>query len=75
MAYEMVMPYHLHMPSYFLETFTEYPFFFWEIFLHDLILPPGGIKSEFIMREILIGRKSKSKVQVKRIKCSFSSRL
>ena len=24
-AYEMVMPYHLHMPSYFLETFTEYP--------------------------------------------------
>jgi hypothetical protein len=50
-------------------------FFFWEIFLHDLILPPGGIKSEFIMREILIGRKSKSKVQVKRIKCSFSSRL
>lgn len=21
----MVMPYHLHMPSYFLETFTEYP--------------------------------------------------
>ena len=27
MAYEMVMPYHLHMPSYFLETFTEYPDF------------------------------------------------
>jgi len=27
MAYEMVMPYHLHMPSYFLETFTEYPWF------------------------------------------------
>ena len=25
MAYEMVMPYHLHMPSYFLKTFTEYP--------------------------------------------------
>lgn len=23
----MVMPYHLHMPSYFLETFTEYPYF------------------------------------------------
>lgn len=23
----MVMPYHLHMPSYFLETFTEYPFY------------------------------------------------
>ena len=28
MAYEMVMPYHLHMPSYFLETFTEYPYVF-----------------------------------------------
>jgi len=26
MAYEVVMPYHLHMPSYFLGTFTEYPF-------------------------------------------------
>ena len=29
MAYEMVMPYHLHMPSYFLETFTEYPYVVW----------------------------------------------
>ena len=28
MAYEVVMPYHLHMPSYFLETFTEYPFLY-----------------------------------------------
>ena len=28
MAYEVVMPYHLHMPSYFLETFTEYPYLF-----------------------------------------------
>ena len=26
MAYEVLMPYHLHMPSYFLGTFTEYPF-------------------------------------------------
>ena len=34
MAYEMVMPYHLHMPSYFLETFTEYPF------LHFLLFTP-----------------------------------
>ena len=32
MAYEMVMPYHLHMPSYFLETFTEYPCFYRSIF-------------------------------------------
>ena len=28
MAYEVIMPYHLHMPSYFLETFTEYPYLF-----------------------------------------------
>ena len=27
----MVMPYHLHMPSYFLETFTEYPFLFYAL--------------------------------------------
>ncbi len=26
MEYELVMPYHLHMTSYFLETFTEYPY-------------------------------------------------
>lgn len=30
----MVMPYHLHMPSYFLETFTEYPYL--ELFLINL---------------------------------------
>jgi len=28
MAYKVVMPYHLHMPSYFLETFTEYPYLY-----------------------------------------------
>ena len=32
MAYEVIMPYHLHMPSYFLETFTEYPYLFLENF-------------------------------------------
>jgi hypothetical protein len=36
MAYEMVMPYHLHMPSYFLETFTEYPY----LFSISIIPPP-----------------------------------
>ena len=35
MAYEVVMPYHLHMPSYFLETFTEYPY---EIYFENFIL-------------------------------------
>ena len=33
MAYEVVMPYHLHMPSYFLETFTEYPYFVFVLWL------------------------------------------
>ena len=36
MAYEMVMPYHLHMPSYFLETFTEYPYVAYSCFFSDL---------------------------------------
>ena len=35
MAYEMVMPYHLHMPSYFLETFTEYPYINGRLFLYN----------------------------------------
>ena len=30
-AYEVVMPYHLHMPSYFLGTFTEYPYLSFKI--------------------------------------------
>ena len=29
-----------------------HPLLFWEIFLHDLILPPGGIKSEFITLDL-----------------------
>ena len=35
MAYEMVMPYHLHMPSYFLGTFTEYPYYNLERNTHE----------------------------------------
>lgn len=37
MAYEMVMPYHLHMPSYFLETFTEYPYLVYGVNEHECI--------------------------------------
>ena len=36
MAYEVVMPYHLHMPSYFLETFTEYPYVGLYVLMYDL---------------------------------------
>ena len=44
MAYEVVMPYHLHMPSYFLETFTEYPYInvFVEKFVVLVILNDNG---------------------------------
>ena len=28
MAYGVIMLYHLHMPSYILRTFTEYPYLF-----------------------------------------------
>ena len=38
MAYEVVMPYHLHMPSYFLETFTEYPWVICFLFIRDYML-------------------------------------
>ena len=37
MAYEVVMSYHLHMPSYFLGTFTEYPYF---IFFREIHVIP-----------------------------------
>lgn len=41
----MVMPYHLHMPSYFLETFTEYPLLYFTVLLYFLLamlLFPGA---------------------------------
>ena len=33
MAYKVIILYRLYMPSYFLGTFTEYPFLFFYIFL------------------------------------------
>ena len=35
MAYEVVMSYHLHMPSYFLGTFTEYPYFIYRFYYYS----------------------------------------
>ena len=63
MAYEMVMPYHLHMPSYFLETFTEYPslgllhrliFHFrrlihFLLYMNDVIIPISLISKGYIV--------------------------
>ena len=48
MAYEMVMPYHLHMPSYFLETFTEYPFLYIPSFMgaHGSVIILGDLKTK-----------------------------
>ena len=54
MAYEMVMPYHLHMPSYFLETFTEYPYHtFFDLKLvyevgPESFFPPPTVKSALL---------------------------
>jgi len=48
MAYEVVMPYHLHMPSYFLETFTEYPFlcpYLKRKFKNSALFPTGNVTS------------------------------
>ena len=45
MAYEVVMPYHLHMPSYFLETFTEYPYLVPEDKAHPLCHPSPSYDS------------------------------
>ena len=39
----MVMPYHLHMPSYFLETFTEYPYYILTE-MDDQVFPSGVSK-------------------------------
>ena len=49
MAYEMVMPYHLHMPSYFLETFTEYP-----VFEHLLFKHPSPTRQNPISRNPIV---------------------
>ena len=49
MAYEVVMSYHLHMPSYFLGTFTEYPKLVFErerlVFLGYTKKIPGSTRS------------------------------
>ncbi len=45
----MVMPYHLHMPSYFLETFTEYPY---SVLL--LIINKTDLTSPYFWNNILL---------------------
>ena len=52
MAYKVIILYQLYMPSYFLGTFTEYPFIiillFWLFRFHDLPL------SQFIHQAIAL---------------------
>ena len=38
MAYKVIILYRLYMPSYFLGTFTEYPFLFFTIYNVLLLL-------------------------------------
>ena len=50
MTYEVVMPYHLHMPSYFLGTFTEYPdLLYLKIPLIDNLLTNLLYNAEFVL--------------------------
>ena len=50
MAYEVVMSYHLHMPSYFLGTFTEYPdLLYLKIPLIDNLLTNLLYNAEFVL--------------------------
>ena len=68
MAYEMVMPYHLHMPSYFLETFTEYPYLmenYSDCLCHDCL---KAVKDSFYACEIN-PRYNKKKNDKERIDC------
>ena len=45
MAYEVVMSYHLHMPSYFLGTFTEYPI----VMFLSRIFDFAGLKKDYCL--------------------------
>ena len=58
MAYEMVMPYHLHMPSYFLETFTEYPYLSRFTPTFKPFLTDNGTRSKRIKEPLTIPRKT-----------------
>ena len=49
MAYEVVMPYHLHMPSYFLETFTEYPYLNIKLSTKSEIHEEGSLFNDVLM--------------------------
>ena len=60
----MVMPYHLHMPSYFLETFTEYPYVTWflepdtALFFKIIIIKRSVILYEHVEDNIAISLKT-----------------
>ena len=56
MAYEVVMPYHLHMPSYFLETFTEYPYNIIEKEDYLLQAFPGFINCSSYLNKLFVSK-------------------
>ena len=49
MTYEVVMPYHLHMPSYFLGTFTEYPYVYM-----NAVIGTSATRTTFIFQTVTI---------------------
>ena len=46
MAYKVIILYQLYMPSYFLGTFTEYPFVTVETYLTILKVPLNQVSSD-----------------------------
>ena len=49
MAYKVIILYQLYMPSYFLGTFTEYPYVY-----HYLIEMLSGLEMPFIYRRFSV---------------------
>ena len=48
MAYKVIILYQLYMPSYFLGTFTEYPYCSWRVAMKqtDKAVPFSELKSQ-----------------------------
>ena len=47
MAYKVIILYRLYMPSYFLGTFTEYPYFKDREFFHNFNGSPSVLPATF----------------------------
>ena len=48
MAYKVIILYRLYMPSYFLGTFTEYPFLWTSVLHYSFFVPYGAFYLTFL---------------------------